>query len=240
VRRKDKTGLARGCRRFEAAIKRLEASAKSRPARLQVAGSYYHLSFFYQDLGQLPAARRALERARDRWLAVLKTKPGDFHVRTQVAACHNLLGLLSQQAGAFDQAEDHFFAALAARDEAHNRDVDAGGQVDPRDRGANLTYRAGVLCNLGHLYRERGDAPPATAWFYTRAINALKELVPKKPRKKQDREVSELFARQWELIHGQPHYERLATQFLEHAEWGRMQVMKAAGPSRARKKGVKR
>jgi tetratricopeptide (TPR) repeat protein len=222
VRQGDTAGVARGCRQVEAVLKRLEASTPARPLRLQIARSYFDLSFYYKDLDRLPAARRALERARDRWQAAVKTKPGDFYARTQLGACHNLLGLMAADAGDDDAAEEHYFAALHAREEAHNRDVDAGSKIDPTDRCDNLTYRAGVICNLGHLYRTQGDRR-AAARCYAEAIRELKGLMHRH-RKKVDREVCEFFAQQWEMVHGQPHYTRVARQFLDNATWGRAEL----------------
>jgi tetratricopeptide (TPR) repeat protein len=221
----DNTGLARGCRRVAAALRRIEAAGPAaRALRLQVARSYYDLSFYYRDLDRLADARRALECARDRWQAAVKTSRGDFYARTQLGACHNHLGLLAADAGETDTAEEHYFAALNAREKAHNLDFDAGGKADATDCCDNLTYRAGIICNLGHLYRSRGDTRLA-ARCYVEAIRELKGLIPRH-RKKEDREVCEFFARQWELVHGQPHFSRVAVQFLDNAKWGRAELKK--------------
>jgi tetratricopeptide (TPR) repeat protein len=234
ARNGDKAGLARGCRRVERVLRRIEAAGPApRPLRLQVARSYFDLSFSYQQLGNLRAARRALERARDRWQAAVKTGRGDFYARTQLGACHNLLGLMADDAGDAAAAEGYFLAALDAREEAHNRDVDAGGRVDPTDRCGNLTYRAGTLCNLGHLYRTRGDVRQA-ARYYAEAIRELHGLVHRH-RKEEDREVCAFFARQWEMIHGQPHYTRVAEQFLDNAKWGRAELKKRGKEVRSRR-----
>jgi tetratricopeptide (TPR) repeat protein len=233
----DEPGLTRGCRRVERALRRIEAAgAAPRRLRLQVARSYFDLSFYYKNLGNLPAARQALERACDRWKAAVKTSRGDFYARTQLGACHNLLGLMAADADDVEEAEDHYFAALDAREQAHNRDLDAGSKVDPTDCCNNLTYRAGTLCNLGHLYRTEGDTRLA-AQYYAEAIDELKGLVHR-DRKKVDREVCEFFAQQWEMIHGQPHYTRMAEQFLENARWGRAELKKQrkAAPSRRTKR----
>src|SRR5262249_37284655 len=151
-----------------------------------------------------------------------KTSRGDFYTRTQLGACHNHLGLLAADAGEADAAEDHYVAALDAREQAHNRDLDAGGKADAIDRCDNLTYRAGTLCNLAHLYRTLGELRLARQ-FYAEAIRELRGLIPRH-RRKQDREVCEFFAQQWEYIHGQPHYGRVAARFLENALWGRAEL----------------
>jgi tetratricopeptide (TPR) repeat protein len=227
----DTAGLERGCRRVEALLKRTEGGKQSRAVRLQVARSYYDLSFFYKDLGRLPAAKRALERARDRWQAAVKTKPGDFYARTQLGACHNLLGLLAADAGNTDAARTHYFDALDARDAAYRCARKAGEEVDSTDVCDNFTYCYGVMVNLAHLHRTLGDAREAR-YFYTTAIRGLKDLIPKH-RKKEDREVCEFFARQWETIHGQPHYSRVAARFLDNARWGKEELRRHAQPGEA-------
>jgi tetratricopeptide (TPR) repeat protein len=139
-----------------------------------------------------------------------------------LGACHNLLGLIADGDGDLDAAEDAFFDALDAREQAHDRDCDAGCKVDGTERCDNLVYRAGVLCNLGHLYRAMGERGEARK-CYAESIRELKSLIPKH-RKKQDQEVCDFFAERWEFIHGMPHYGKMARQFLENALWGRAEL----------------
>ena len=221
-RQGDMARVARGCKRVEAKLKKLEARNPAWPVRAQIARSHYDLSFFYKDLKRLPAARRALERALERWQHLVKTKPGDFYARTQLGACHNLLALMAADAGDTDAAEEHYIAALEAREEAHNREVAAGCREDATDRCDNLTYRAGIMCNLAHLYRTKGNTDRAAEW-YAEAIRSLEPMLPKHT-SEANREVDEFFARQWESIHGQPHYTGVAAQFLENAKWGQAEL----------------
>ena len=119
-------------------------------------------------------------------------------------------------------AEKHYLAALVAREEAHDRDLGAKLHADSTEQCDNLTYRAGVLCNLGHLYRIKGEIQKATL-HYVKAIRELRSLIPKH-KKKLERELCDSFARHWEMLHGLPHYTRVATQFLENAVWGKKNV----------------
>src|SRR6516164_7555377 len=80
-RQGDMARVARGCKRVEAKLKKLEARNPAWPVRAQIARSHYDLSFFYKDLKRLPAAQQALERALERWQDLVKTKPGDFYAR---------------------------------------------------------------------------------------------------------------------------------------------------------------
>ena len=81
------------CGLIEASLKRLDKPSSSRKVRLQVARTYYDLSFVYRELGKSHAARLALEKARDRWIQVLKHKPGDFYARTQLGLVTTILDL---------------------------------------------------------------------------------------------------------------------------------------------------
>jgi tetratricopeptide (TPR) repeat protein len=219
----DSDGLERGCRRVEAMLKRIEAGKQSRTVRLQIARSYYDLHFFCKDLGRLPSAKRALERARDRWQAALKSKPGDFYARTQLGACHNFLGLMAADAGDTDAARTHYCDALDARNEAYRRASKTLEEDDDwTDVCDNWTYAYGVMVNLANLYRTMGDVREARS-LYKSAIRGLKDIIPRH-RKASDREACEFFARQWETLHGQPHYSGIAARFLEVAKSGKAEL----------------
>ena len=218
----DTAGVERGCRQVETLLKQAEAGKPARAARLRVARAYYDLSFFYKDLGQLPAAKRALERARDRWQAVLQSKPDDFYPRTQLGACHNLLGLMAADAGDTDAALAHYQDALDARNEAYRHAQQTPGDDDGTSVCDNFTYCYGVMVNLAHLHRALGHVQEAR-YFYKTAIRGLKDLLPKHGTAS-DREAGAFFARQWESTHGQPHYTHVAARFLENARWGQAEL----------------
>ena len=216
---------AGGCRKVDTRLRKIEAADKlPRATRLQIAWSYTDLSFFWKDVGDLRKAKQALEEALARWAAAVRTSPRDFYARTQLAACHNLLGLMAADCKDTARAEAHYLDAFAQRTEAHNRDVEGGGKVSHEDRCANLTYRAGILCNLCHLCRSLGDLRRAGR-HYREAIRELRPLTP--PRQTaREREIFEFEADQWERMHGQPHYSRTAVRFLANAKWGRDELRK--------------
>ena len=218
----DAAGMARGCRAAETVLTALAAGAPPRPLRVQIARSYFDLASVYYELGRPAAGRRAVGRSRRLWERVAADEPADFYARTQLAGCLNWLALMASDAGDSAAAERLHLAALAVRTEAHRRAAAGGGPDDPTDRLDNLTHRAGVLCNLGHLLRERGDGKRASA-YYAEAIRELEGLLPKYPRKR-DRQAGEGAADDWEARYGQPHYSRVAARFLDNARWGRGQL----------------
>jgi len=60
----------------------------------------------------------------------------------------------------------------------------------------------GVLCNLGTLYRQKGDKTKAVQ-YYTRATEYLTALLPPE-RGAQDEEIRDLHIRRRQLLSGRP------------------------------------
>jgi hypothetical protein len=220
----DADGMARGCRAAENILAALNASDPPHPLRVQIARAYFDMASVYYELQRPADARRAVGRARNLWERAVADEPEDFYARTQLAACLNWLALMASDDGDPVTAERLHVAALAVRTEARDRSAVAGASIDPTERLHNLTYRAGVLCNLGHLLRARGDGKRA-AEYYAEAVRELEALIPKRPK---DRFAARRTAEEWEHRHGQRHYADVAEQFLSNARCGRGQLNKPA------------
>jgi tetratricopeptide (TPR) repeat protein len=181
-------------------------------ARRQVAYAFFDLTYYLQRLDRKEDARWAYERSRDLWAAAT----GDFEALTQLAGCHNHLGLIALDAGDSPAAESAFRAATRARETADRINP------QPAERAENLVYLAGVLCNLGTLYRQRGDRSEAIR-SYDQAIASLTALLPP-ARGPLDAEVQDLHMDMWSQIYGVPHWVRVACQFLANAQAGKAAV----------------
>jgi hypothetical protein len=220
----DADGMAHGCRAAENILAALNVGDPPRPLRVQIARAYFDMASVYYELQRPADARRAVCRARSLWEWAVADEPEDFYARTQLAACLNCLALMASDEGDPVTAERLHLAALAVRTEARDRSAAAGASIDPTERLHNLTYRAGVLCNLGNLLRARGDGKGAAA-YYAEAIRELEALIPKRPK---DRFAARRTAEAWEHRHGQRHYADVAEEFLANARWGRGQLNKPA------------
>jgi hypothetical protein len=75
------------------------------------------------------------------------------------------------------------------------------------------------LCNLGTVYRERGDRIES-ARHYELAIERLTKLLPADG-ESLDEEIRHLHMRMWQQIYGTPHWLRTARQFLANARSGK-------------------
>lgn len=220
----DADGMARGCRAAENILAALHAGDPPHQLQVQIACAYFDLASAYYDLQRPADARRAVGRARNLCEQAIADEPEDFYARTQLAACLNWLALMASDEGDPVTAERLHLAALARRTEARDRSAAAGASIDPTERLHNLTYRAGVLCNLGHVLRTRGESQRAAA-YYAEAIRELEALIPKRPT---DRFAARRTAEEWEHRHGQRHYADVAEEFLANARWGRGQLNKPA------------
>src|SRR5262249_18066368 len=149
--RGEKAAVAEWCDRVVGLLRDLEANAPDLPTRRQIAYSYFDLTCAYEQLGRLEDAKRAYEQSRDRWASIAASFPEDFEALTQLAGCHNHLGLIAMAARRWADAEGDFRAALANRNAAHEAHPNNPEQPD------NLVYFSGTLCNLGNLHRDRGD-----------------------------------------------------------------------------------
>jgi len=214
--RGERDAVARGCEETLAALRGIEAEDPDPPARRKVARAYLDLALWHRDLERAADAQQTLGTALDRWAAVLRAGPNDFYARTQLAACHNHLGLIAAAAKDWGEAEDEYLAALDARWEAFDR------HPGHEDECLNMVYLAGVNCNLGHLHADRGDDRLA-AEYYEESIKMLSGILPPESEHKspEDAEVCDFFVRQWEWIYGTPHPTRVARQFLANARDGR-------------------
>ncbi len=85
-----------------------------------------------------------------------------------------------------------------------------------------MVFFAGVLCNLGTLYRQRGDRSEALR-HYDQAIETLTAMLPK-DEEPIDAEIREMHMNMWSQVYGAPHWVRTAQQFLANAQSGRTAV----------------
>jgi tetratricopeptide (TPR) repeat protein len=212
----ERAAVAEWCDRVVRLLRDLEATAPDLPTRRQIAYSYFDLTCAYEHLGRQEDAKRTYDQSRDRWALIVNASPADFEALTQLAGCHNHLGLIATAARRWEEAESAFGAALANRKAAHEAHPDNPEQPD------NLVYFSGTLCNLGNLHRERGD-PGQAVQFYDSAIRLLTELLPP-PHEPQEQEMCDLWRDMWTNIYGLPHWARVAQQFLANAQHGKAMV----------------
>jgi tetratricopeptide (TPR) repeat protein len=205
----DTASVGTACERVVTILRELDTAEADQRIRRQIAYSYYELTYYFEQLGRVSDVRWGYEQARNRWSAL----PGDFETLTQQAACHNHLGLLALNEDHFATATECFRAALSARESA------SCAETHPQDQAENVVYWAGVLCNLGTVYRERGDKIES-ARHYQRAIEALTKLLPT-DREPLSEEIRDLHMRMWQQIYGTPHWLRTARQFLANARSGK-------------------
>jgi tetratricopeptide (TPR) repeat protein len=201
------------CERVLGLLRDMETNAPDLRTQRQIAYSYFDLTSAYEQLGRLEDTRRSYEQSRDRWAAIAGSLPADFEAQTQLAACHNHLGLLARGARRWADAEAAFQAALAIRQTASEAHPNHPEQPD------NLVYLSGVLCNLGYLYLERGDRDQAIRYF-DQAIRFLNAVLPP-PHEPQEQAICDLWKDAWTRIYGLPHWARVAQQFLANAQNGK-------------------
>lgn len=210
---RDMTSVAGWCDRVIGILRDLEANALNPRTRRQIAYSYFDLTCAYDQLDRTEDARWAYEQARDRWASLVDSSPDDFEALTQLAGCHNHLGLVAMAAREWANAESAFRAALA------NRNAAAEAHPNHPEQPDNLVYMSGVLCNMGHLFRERGD-PDQAIRYYDDAIRSLRAIMPP-PHDAQEQEICDQWRNMWTDIYGLPHWARVAEQFLANAQWGK-------------------
>jgi tetratricopeptide (TPR) repeat protein len=205
-----------GCERVTTILRAMDTAEADQRTRRQIAYSYYDLTYYFQQLGRVADTRWGYEQARNRWAAL----PADFETLTQQAACHNHLGLLALNEDHLTTATECFRAALSARESASR------AQAHQTEQAENVVSSAGALCNLGIVYRERGDRIES-ARHYDRAIETLAQLLPADG-ESLDEEIRDLHMRMWQQIYGTPHWLRTARQFLANARSGK--AMLEQGP----------
>ncbi len=207
--RQDAAGVSAGCERVVAILRSLDAADANERTRRQIAYGYFDLTYYLEQLGRASDTEWGYEQARDRWAALL----ADFETLTQLAGCHNHLGLIALNRGDLAAAERAFRAALLAREAASR------SQAHQAEQAENVVYWAGVLCNLGTLYR-KWDNRTESARYYDQAIEALTRVLPPEG-DSLDEEIRDLHMRTWQLIYGTPYWLRTARQFLANARGGK-------------------
>src|SRR5262249_15373609 len=114
IERGDVVGVGAGCEQVLAILRAMDAAEADQRTRRQIAYGYFDLTYYFQQLGRAADAKWAYEQARDRWGAL----QADFETLTQLAGCHNPLGLIALNGGDLATAEGCFRAALIARESA--------------------------------------------------------------------------------------------------------------------------